>query len=47
MRSFVEDLSTAVAELVARHQDPEKGARPFRVATGLHPAPDSEEGGAW
>lgn len=39
MAAFVEDLACAVAQVVARHQDPGCGARPFRVSCSSWPAP--------
>lgn len=40
MEAFVDDLARAVAEVVARHDDAAPSARPFRLVTCSHPAPD-------
>lgn len=44
MRSFVDELSQAVAEVVARHHDPGPDARAFRVTVGAHQTPDANDG---
>lgn len=41
--AFLDDLSEAVAEVVAKHHDTRAAGRPFRVVVGAYPAP---EGGA-
>lgn len=41
--AFVEDLSRAVGEVVARHHTEEGTGRPFRVMAGTYPAPRTEE----
>ncbi len=38
--AFVEDLTRAVAVVVARHHDEDAGSRPFRVLAGAYPAPE-------
>lgn len=35
--SFVDDLTAAVATVVAKHHAPTPGARPFRLVAGLYP----------
>ena len=42
METFVDDLARAVADVVARHDDPGGDSRPFRVTTCSHPAPDEK-----
>lgn len=48
-RAFVDDLSDAVAGVVARHHDPDDGpaaeGRSFRVFTGTYQAPAPDENG--
>ena len=44
MRTFVDELAEAVAEVAARHDDMDAGARAFRVTLGAHPTPDHEDG---
>lgn len=44
-RAFVEELSAAVADVVARHHDPEADGRRFRVFTGTYQAPTPDENG--
>lgn len=39
MRAFVDDVARAMAEVIARHDDPTEAARPFRVTACSHPAP--------
>jgi DNA-binding transcriptional ArsR family regulator len=39
MEAFVDDLARTIGEVVARHDDPRPGARPFRVTACCHPAP--------
>ena len=39
MEAFVEELAGTIAEIVARHDDPDPGARPFRITCCTHPAP--------
>lgn len=44
---FVEELSRAVADVVAKHHDERGGGRPFRIVLGAYPAPagtDPERG---
>lgn len=43
MEAFLDDLARAVAEVVARHDDPTRGARPFRVTSCSHPAPSESQ----
>lgn len=43
--AFVEELSEAVAGVVARHDAPGAGGRAFRVWTGSYPAPPDEGDG--
>ena len=38
METFIDDLARSIAEVVARHDDPDAGARPFRVTSISHPA---------
>lgn len=38
---FVEDLSRAVAEVVARYHSADDGARTFRVVAGTYPSPEA------
>lgn len=40
--AFAEDLTRAVAEVVARHHDEDARARPFRIMAGAYPAPESD-----
>lgn len=40
MMAFVDELAQAIGEVVARHDSPGPGSRPFRVATCSHPAPE-------
>jgi DNA-binding transcriptional ArsR family regulator len=46
---FVQDLTRAVARVVAEHHDERAGGRPFRVIAGSYPAPapstDADSGG--
>lgn len=42
MVAFTEDLTRAVAEVVARHDAAGADSRPFRVVAGSYPAPGSE-----
>lgn len=42
-RPFVEDLSRAVAEVVAKHHDESGSARRFRLIVGAYPAPTRAE----
>lgn len=42
-QAFVDDLSGAVAEVVARHHDERAPARPFRVIAGAYPTDDDQE----
>lgn len=44
-RSFVDELSEAVADVAARHHDPEADGRRFRVFTGTYQAPAPDENG--
>ena len=44
MEEFVEDLSRALTEVIARHDDPGPDSRPFRVVAATYPAPPT--GGA-
>lgn len=44
MESFVDDLARAIGEVVARHDDAATDARPFRVTSCSHPAPDQTNG---
>lgn len=44
MEALVDEIARAVAEVVARHDDPGRGARPFRVTTCTYPAPDAPDG---
>lgn len=39
MEAFTEDLTRAVADVVARHHEPGQGSRPFRLVVGSWPAP--------
>lgn len=41
--AFVEDLSRAVAEVVARHHDEGTSSRPFRVILGTYPSTEHPE----
>lgn len=41
--AFVQDLSEAVARVVARHHDDRAGGRPFRVIAGAYPAKDRSQ----
>lgn len=41
MAAFADDLSRAVADVVARHHSPGDGSRPFRIVAGTYPAPRS------
>lgn len=43
VESFVEDLTRAIAEAVARNDVGEGEGRPFRIVGGLHPAPEPED----
>ncbi|HKK09092.1 MAG TPA: winged helix-turn-helix domain-containing protein [Gemmatimonadota bacterium] len=43
--AFVEEVGAAVADVVARHHDPEGRGRAFRVVLGAYQRPDGEEGG--
>jgi len=47
--AFVQDLTRAVARVVAEHHDERAGGRPFRVSVGTYPAPapsiDADHGG--
>ncbi|MFW6089324.1 MAG: ArsR/SmtB family transcription factor [Gemmatimonadota bacterium] len=40
MEAFVDDLARTIAEVVARHDDASPKARPFRLVSCSHPAPD-------
>ena len=42
-RVFLDDLSEAVAEVVARHHDERGGGRAFRVLVGAYPAPEGAD----
>lgn len=44
MESFIDELARAIAEVVARHDDPGAGSRSFRVTACSHPAPVSGSG---
>ena len=44
-QAFVEELSEAVADVVARHHAPGAGGRAFRVWTSSYPAPPDEGDG--
>lgn len=44
MEAFVDDLARALAEVVVRHDDNATDARPFRMTSCLHPAPDGTIG---
>lgn len=44
MEAFIDDLARAIAEVVARHDDPGADARAFRVTSLSHPTEDSPEG---
>lgn len=44
LEALVDELALAVGEVVARHDDPGRGSRPFRVTTCTHPAPDAADG---
>lgn len=44
MEAFVNDLSRALAAIVARHDDRSGTARPFRVTLSTYPAPVEESG---
>ncbi len=39
MQAFLDDLTDAVGEVVARHHVPGEGSRPFRIMAGAWPAP--------
>ncbi|MGD2070310.1 MAG: helix-turn-helix domain-containing protein [Gemmatimonadota bacterium] len=39
MEAFTEDLTRAVADVVARHHEPGERSRPFRLVVGSWPAP--------
>lgn len=41
-RDFVDDLTGAVARVVARHHDPGSGGRRFRIFTGTYQVPPDE-----
>lgn len=43
--SFVEDLTGAVARVVAEHHDEDARGRPFRVVAGTYPAPPRGDAG--
>lgn len=44
MEAFVDDFARAIGAVVARHDDPATGARPFRVTSCSHPAPEETIG---
>jgi len=46
MEAFVDDLARSIAEVVARHDDGDSSARPFRLLCCSHPAPDPDRIGS-
>lgn len=42
-QALAEDLSRAVAEVVAKHHREDEGARSFRIVAGLYPVPEDED----
>lgn len=44
MERFIDDLARSIAEVVDRHDDPDTGARPFRVTACAYSAPAVPQG---